>query len=234
MNIVENEYNVKTTVISSEDSSNTYEIIRAFDEFVTGGKMLIVTLYPTIDTTNAHSIDSSWLHLQNHLPDLGVGTVRIVNLFSTVWKGKPSSSSLIYDEDNLSYIDEVLKEGDFDNVVIAWGTSLLKHKVANRAKLHILEKLRELEIEVYQLSAGDLVFTDTNATHPLFLGLRTKEKWLLMDYSVEAAITQLNIALADKPKKKPARKRKTKKKEAVDTEIKVEMIEDLLAGEGED
>lgn len=216
LNTVTKTYQVTTTVISSEDSQNTYEICREFDSFVAGKRMLVITLYPTIDKNNAHAIDSSWMHVQKHLPDVGIGTVRMIYLFSDLWESKVLASSLEYDEENISYIDSVLKDKkSYDGVVVAWGTSMEKNKVVTKSKIAILELLRKYNVtNVYQLSAEELPVDvePCSAFHPLYLGLRSRGDWSLIDYDVDKAIMKLHIAQTDKPKADSKKKRGRPKK----------------------
>lgn len=146
MNTVTKTYQVTTTVISSKDSQNTYEIKREFDSLVSGKKMLIITLYPTIDKHNAHALDSSWMHIQK---------LAILNL-------------------------------------------LKKYNVSN----------------VYQLAAEELPvgIESYSAFHPLYLGLRSRGGWSLIDYDTDNAIKYLQTNLSDANKTTEKKKRGRPKK----------------------
>ena len=216
MNTVTKTYQVATTVISSKDSQNTYEIKREFDSLVSGKKMLIITLYPTIDKHNAHALDSSWMHIQKHLPDVGIGTVRMIYLFSDIWESKVLASKLEYDEDNISYIESVLKDKvNYDGVVVAWGTSMEKNKVVSKTKLAILNLLKKYNVSnVYQLAAEELPvgIESYSAFHPLYLGLRSRGGWSLIDYDTDNAIKYLQTNLSDANKTTEKKKRGRPKK----------------------
>ena len=216
LNTVTKTYQVTTTVISSKDSQNTYEIKREFDSLVSGKKMLIITLYPTIDKHNAHALDSSWMHIQKHLPDVGIGTVRMIYLFSDIWESKVLASKLDYDEDNISYIESVLKDKvNYDGVVVAWGTSMEKNKVVSKTKVAILNLLKKYNVSnVYQLAAEELPvgIESYSAFHPLYLGLRSRGGWSLIDYDTDNAIKYLQTNLSDANKTTEKKKRGRPKK----------------------
>ncbi len=88
--MITKKHNLETELVSSEDGIHTYEIRRTWAE--TGRKGLVIELYPTIDRCG--ELDLSTMHLMNHVRDFGWGTVRIVNLYSTVFEGKPLTGQI--------------------------------------------------------------------------------------------------------------------------------------------
>ena len=83
--------------------NHTYEIKKTIDGFK-GDKAILIGLYPTVDGDNITKIDSTQLHLINHMKELGLNEVRIMNLYSEVFDRKPTTSQLTYDKDNFEYI----------------------------------------------------------------------------------------------------------------------------------
>ena len=86
------ELTVTTQIIGSNDNQNTYEVRRTWDE--NGKTAIVIELYPTISVSNIDKMDLSTMHLMNHTKELGWGSVRIVNLYSTVFEAKPRTSEL--------------------------------------------------------------------------------------------------------------------------------------------
>ena len=64
--------------------NHTYEIKKTIDGFK-GDKAILIGLYPTVDGDNITKIDSTQLHLINHMKELGLNEVRIMNLYSEVF-----------------------------------------------------------------------------------------------------------------------------------------------------
>ena len=132
-------FTLVTRVTGTE--TKTYEIQRVWDASQKRG--LIIELYPTITKDRPDLMDLSSFHLHNHMKDLELGSVTICNLYSTVFARKPLASQLLPDEKNLDYIEKLLDREQFDDIIIAWGSSLSSNKTANEAKLHILKMLTD-------------------------------------------------------------------------------------------
>ena len=74
---------ITTEVVFNGD--RTYEIkIEGYK----GDKAILIGLYPTIDGDNITKIDSTQLHLINHMKEMGLSEVRIMNLYSEVFERK--------------------------------------------------------------------------------------------------------------------------------------------------
>lgn len=237
MDIKEKDYSVKTTIVSTHDETKTYEIRKEFDGLEGRKKMMIIESYPMVRADSIHCLDSSWMHLQNHLPELNLGMIRLVNLFATVWSRKPSTSELVYEEENLSYIEEVIRtKGYGDGVIVAWGTGLATNHVAVKMKLKILAMLKDNKVKnVYRITAEGMNADGGDCVHPLFLGLRFgKSKWSIEKYHLDGAIQYLEEQVRQhdgkKKEKKKAKKRQESsdgKKEEKTGEIEVEMLEEI-------
>ena len=57
--------------------NHTYEIKKTIDG-LKGDKAILIGLYPTVDGDNITKIDSTQLHLINHMKELGLNEVRIM------------------------------------------------------------------------------------------------------------------------------------------------------------
>lgn len=213
--MIKETFRIDTVLIGSDDGLQTYEIMRTWDS--TKKKAIIIELYPTISSSNINTLDLSIMHLLNHIKQLNLGCIRVMNLYSTVYSEKPSASSLHEDLENIAYITDVLDEPDIADyeIIIAWGSSLSNHTATINTKIHILETLQEkgLEKNVTQLYTE---FLDTNTTigcHPLYLGLHfSRDTWSTISYPLQSELASLST-LVTKPKlpKENNKRGKTKK-----------------------
>ena len=196
--------NLETELVASEDGRHTYEIRRTWAE--TGMKGLVFELYPTISSDRCGEMVLSTMHLMNHVKDFGWSSVRIVNLYSTVFEGKPLAGQLSYDEENIAYIEAILEEkniADYD-IVVAMGNSLSTHIKTIEAKLDIFHMFQKkgLEKQVKHIVPENGNRDMAQGIHPLFLGLHYgKEKWSLADYDIPSAIASSREYLAGKSEK---------------------------------
>lgn len=122
--MIKKQSSLKTTVVALDDGKHTFGISRKWDEDRRTG--VIIELYPTISADKACEMDLSTMHLMNHVRDFDWGEVRIVNLYSTVFIGKPTTSMLGQDMENVAYIENILDGADSVDmdIVITWGSSL--------------------------------------------------------------------------------------------------------------
>ena len=192
---------MQITIVGTEDNMHTYEIMRSWAE--NGRKGLILGLYPTLSLDRCTEYDLSTMHIMNHAKDFGWSTVRIINLYSLVCEGKPETRKLLYDEDNLDYIEDLLEGPDIKeyDLVIATGSSLVKHMETIKIKLDILSMFCRKglgnRLKYISVGTGD----DLIGAHPLFLGLHYgKTKWKLKDYPTEEIITCLKDEMKQKVK----------------------------------
>lgn len=205
--------NMLVEVTGSDDGENTYEVRRKWGDG--GEKSLVIELYPTISAEECEKLDLSAMHLMNHTKELGWNDVHIVNLYSNIFDSKPLASQLKDDITNLSYIEELLEREDIKeyDIVIAWGNSLSTHIGMVRAKIDLLNMLKDKGLleQVKCIVTENLSVVECYGVHPLYLGLRyAKDKWSLVEYPVEKELEKLEEVL--KPKVKP--KKKTAKKVA--------------------
>lgn len=212
--MIKEQFTIETTVIGSDDALHTYEIHRTWD--VSKRKAIIIELYPTISVTSPDTLDLSTLHLLNHMKDLDIGSIRILNLYSKVQSGKPSATALKEDIDNLAYISDILEEPDISDymIILAWGSSLTKHIATINTKMHILTALKEkgLSQNVVQLFTEYLDTTTISGVHPLYMGLHfSKELWSVIPYPIEEELSILTKDLTPATPTKPTKGGKQKK-----------------------
>ena len=177
---------ITTTLITSEDDKYTYEIRKE-----TGNDKqkvaVIIMLYPGVTSNDINYCDNTTQSIIDHMPDFDVGSVRILNLFSKVCSARMSTRSITIDQDNLRYIESVMKEKNSSDYlwIFAWGSSMSSCKVANQTKRMIFELMEKYlkEGKPQQITVEGLEVKNENAVHPLFLKIRYGNcTWLLEDY----------------------------------------------------
>lgn len=119
-----------TTIINSDDGTHNYEVIRTLED-VEGDKAIVLMLYPSFSGQDLFRMDSTAMHMTNHLMnDLQISSVKVINLFSKIVKGsKMSCRDAVVDEENLTYIENLMKQDDFEEYIfiVAWGNSMTKN-----------------------------------------------------------------------------------------------------------
>lgn len=194
---------IKTTIVGTERS--TFEIIKEYAEekAVVGDEVVIIQLYPTVGIEDVGATDSTTLHLQNKMKQLGWTKVHMVNLFSQIARRKPLAGDLkAVDKENMAYVKNVISDvGKRGKIVVAWGNSHSTNLIVNESKKELLEFLVSSQPEnVYQLVA-DSMETEAEGTHILFLGLRyADDEWQLMDYPAKAQLEKISAQVR---KRKP-------------------------------
>ncbi len=177
-----------TTLLASEDDSHTYEVRKE-----TGGDKskvaVVIMLYPSISAATINHCDSTTQSIVDHMEDIGVGTVRIINLFSKVCSARMSTRSIKLDQENLKYIEGVMKEKASSEFIwiFAWGCSMSACAVANQTKRMIINLMTKYlpEIKPQQFTVDGLDMKNERAIHPLFLKIRYgNTAWELEEYIV--------------------------------------------------
>lgn len=209
---------MNVSAVGSEDGINTYEIRRRWAE--KGKKALVIELYPTLTADKCANMDVSTMHLMNHVQELGWSEVRIVNLYSRVFSEKPTVSQLSADDNNLSYIEEILEEqdiGEYD-IVIAWGNTLISHRQTIQAKTDLLTMIKHKGLA----KQVKCIVTDglkADGVHPLYLGLRySKDIWRLQPFPLEKILAELESTEKKASTGNSKKKASSGEKEAVSAE----------------
>lgn len=177
-----------TTLITSEDDSHTYEVRKE----AVGGKSkiaVVIMLYPSISSATIKHCDNTTQSIIDHMEDIGVGTVRIINLFSKVCSARMSTRSIKLDQENLKYIEGVMKEKVSSEViwVFAWGSSMSACAVANQMKRMIINLMTKYltGTKPQQFTVDGLDMKNEKAIHPLFLKIRHgNTAWKLDEYII--------------------------------------------------
>ena len=190
----QSEVHTITRIVTSESGEETFRYTKEL-QGVDGKHAIFLMLYPTRNPENFHVQDSTAVHIENHLKELGLNSYTVVNLFSKVTQSRLSVKGLAVDNVNLEYIEkEVFSKTDVENtvVVIAWGNSHLTSKAVNLSKQKVLESWLALhpEEKLYQLTA-DGMDKDNYGVHPLYMGIRYSNAiWKLSPYPVKKALEQ--------------------------------------------
>lgn len=201
---------LKTTIIHDKENQHTYEIKRLF-EGVKGDDLIILQLFPTLGEGDEFTMDSTTLHMINHFRELNIASIRFINLFSKRCKARMSTRNIKLDEENLNYIESIMKDVNFKKYkfVVAFGCSMNSSSVANQTKHLIFEMFKKHNPTgtIYQITTNDLLQSKNSAVHVLFLGIRySNAVWRLSEYTIPAATTVANV-IENKSKQKVSAKR---------------------------
>ncbi len=144
-------------------------------------------LYPSITSETINHCDNTTQSIVDHMDDIGVGTVRILNLFSKVCSARMSTRSIKLDQENLKYLEGVMKEKTSGEYIwiFAWGSSMSACAVANQTKRMILSMLAKYlpGSKPQQFTVDGLDMKNEKAIHPLFLKIRHgNTEWKLEEY----------------------------------------------------
>lgn len=179
---------VETEVIASDDGLNTYEVIKKLVG-VDGESGYLISLYPTRNENNIFSNDNTLNHIVSHMQELGFNELHMINLFSKVVTSKISSRGLTVDEENMSYIESLMKNKAFKNskFIIAWGNSMVSSQAVKLSKVKIFEMFKSNfpKSKVYQLTTIGRRLDSEVAPHPLYLGIRANNSvWGLQEFKI--------------------------------------------------
>lgn len=177
-----------TTLVASEDNGHTFEVRKEADGDISKTAVVIM-LYPSISSDTIQHCDDTTQSIVAHMQDIGVGTVRIFNLFSKVCSARMSSRSIKIDQDNLKYIEGVMKEKNSTEYIwiFAWGSSMSACAVANQTKRMIINLMTRYlpNSKPQQFTVDGLDMKSEKTIHPLFLKIRyDNTKWELEDYII--------------------------------------------------
>lgn len=179
---------VETEVIASDDGLHTFEVIKRLVG-VDGESGYLISLYPTRNENNIFSNDNTLNHIVSHMQELGFNELHMINLFSKVVSSKISSRGLTVDEENMSYIESLMKNKAFKNskFIIAWGNSMVSSQAVKLSKVKIFELFKSNfpKGKVYQLTTIDRKVDSEVAPHPLYLGIRANNSvWGLQEFKI--------------------------------------------------
>lgn len=181
--IIEKEIHTTIKIKASEDGTHAYSYTKEFTN-MDGKSGIFIMLYPTRNQDNFFVDDSTNMHIQNHITELGLKSYTVVNLFSTVTSSRLSTKGLLLDTENLEFLDkEIFSEINTDTteVIIAWGNSHLTSKAVNTMKKQVLELWfkRHGTVALKQLTTDKLP-KETAGAHPLYMGIRfNNSNWKL-------------------------------------------------------
>ena len=186
MDLKETKSTVVTTIISSEDGRNTYEIRKEIME-ENSKEAVVIMLYPGTSYRDILKCDSTSQAIINHCEELGISRLRMVNLFSKVCSSRMSTRNIEIDTDNIAYIEGIMKEENAKSYdwIIAWGSSMPASVVAKQSKFQILLKLQKHlpSVKPKQFTVDNMDIQNEKGVHPLYMGIYYKNQvWKLQDY----------------------------------------------------
>ena len=224
---------ISSTILCSEDGKHTYMVRKQFPER-SGNKALVIQLYPTLTEVDVDTTDTTMLHFLNHLDDLHLNEVIFVNLFSKVWKARPSTRDLAIDEENLAQIKMLMQEKDFADckVIVAWGSSMEKNTIATEMKRRIIQMYKEAVPNgvLWQLTADDIYLKNDSAVHVLYMGIRHKtSKWKLEKFTVPAELLR-----EESNKKGKGKQRKESAETVTQTSAKIANLQQIVQNHAEE
>lgn len=180
---VQKEIQTTSKIVTSEDGKYTYLYTKELNG-MEGKNGIFIMLYPTRNQENFFVEDSTNVHIQNHMRELGLKSYSVVNLFSKVTATRLSTRGLLVDTDNLGFLEnEIFEQVNTEDteVIIAWGNSHLTSKAVNTAKKRILE----IWTKTHPTVALKQIVTDglpkeVSGVHPLYMGIQhSNSKWKL-------------------------------------------------------
>lgn len=214
MDLKETKSTVVTTIISSEDGRNTYEIAKELLK-KNGMTAVVIMIYPGTSYKNILKCDSTSQAVINHCEELGISKVRLLNLTSVVTSSRLSTRNIQIDKENIAYIEGIMKEENayLYEWIIAWGSSHSTSRVISKTKGQILLSLQKYlpKVKLKQFMVDGIDMQCEKGVHPLFLKIRyANATWYLQDYIIPKEIL-------DNSKKKKESKDEPKE----DTSIKL-------------
>lgn len=180
---VQKEIQTTSKIVTSEDGKYTYLYTKELNG-MEGKNGIFIMLYPTRNQENFFVEDSTNVHIQNHMRELGLKSYSVVNLFSKVTATRLSTRGLLVDTDNLGFLEnEIFEQVNTEDteVIIAWGNSHLTSKAVNTAKKRILEIWTKTHptVALKQIVIDGLP-KEVSGVHPLYMGIRhSNSKWKL-------------------------------------------------------
>lgn len=180
---VQKEIQTTSKIVTSEDGKYTYLYTKELNG-MEGKNGIFIMLYPTRNQENFFVEDSTNVHIQNHMREMGLKSYSVANLFSKVTATRLSTRGLLVDTDNLEFLEnEIFEQVNTEDteVIIAWGNSHLTSKAVNTAKKRILE----IWTKTHPTVALKQIVTDglpkeVSGVHPLYMGIRhSNAKWKL-------------------------------------------------------
>lgn len=177
-----------TTIVHNEENTKTFEIKREF-KGIEGEDIILLQLFPTLGKGDEFTMDSTNRHIINHRQDLNIRSIRFINLFATRCNARMSTRNVSIDEENIKYIESVMKEKNFKKYrfVVAYGCTMNNCTVATKTKFLIFKLFKKYnpEGEMYQISVDGLDSKNANAVHILFLGIRhSNSTWFYEKFTI--------------------------------------------------
>ena len=213
MQYIENQ--ITTMLVNSDDGKRNYEIIREIsgDDIKDGKEAVLVTICPSDSALGELKLDSTSTHIINHLKELGIKRLSIINLFSQITNSRMSCKGLEVDKENMEYIEAKMKNKQLQDTlfIIGWGSAMKTSDAVNLSKQKVLTMYKKYypKNPMYQLNASNIGSKQLNAPHPLYLGIYASNSvWSLKEYVPAKEIMEYE----PKPKETGKKTKKAKSK----------------------
>ena len=195
MQYIENE--IKTMLVNSDDGTRNYEIIREISGDGIQGKKeaVLVTICPSDSALGELKLDSTSCHIINHLNELGIKRLSILNLFAKITSSRMSCKGLEIDTDNMEYIETKMKNKQLQDTlfIIGWGSAMKTSDAVNLSKQKVLAMYKKYypKNKLYQLNPSNIDSRQITAPHPLYLGIYSSNStWSLKEYILPKEIME--------------------------------------------
>lgn len=208
METIKTSGSIITTIVTDAERKHCYEVEKTCPE-LQGKVGIIIGLYPTQGSleSDVFSMDKSTLHLMQHLQELGLRSVKIINLFSRIVKGsRMSTRNLLVDTPNLQYIQELMQKPDFKEalMIVSFGSSMSTSLACNQSKEELFKLFRKYNPsgKIFQLTSKNLATKNNSATHLLYMGIRFGNvSWYIEEYKIPTELQGENIKDTSEVKK---------------------------------
>ena len=192
---------INTTLIYSDDSKRRYMMTIEWDK----AKQSAAIIMLSAGTSDGITFDHTTAYTISNLNRLGYGSVRILNLYSTINNGRAVIAE-DSDKRNITYIANAAKE--VDTVIYAAGTGHANNKRFRQRERDVMDALKPYEDKLMCITDG----FGGRFYHPLYPKVR---EWKLEHFNVaelidNGAVTEKkieqgaeNVVVQDKNTKRP-------------------------------
>lgn len=172
---------IKKSAVFSKDKKKRYELNYTCNyEGKNGKSILVIGLFPS--SSDLYVTDTTTNYILNNLLPMKYTSITICNLFATIGT-KLTSQDMADNDDNLKYLDEVLKR-EFNTILIGYGNSMTANKKLSKEKEELDLLLNACKSNVVELVDKENIYSRLHTIHPLFAGQRFSGNWKFRKYVI--------------------------------------------------